>query len=323
MREPVAIAVSDIHLSARAPIFRSVEENWIETQRGYLRQIIRLSEMDNPKVTGGKYILPILIAGDIFDKALLPPEVLTLALEELDGAYAVAGNHDLLHHRLEEMHRSAYGVLVAAWHITDVKPGHPIIIEDSPYPIRLHGFPYGVEVEPLKKPSKHYLEIALVHDYIWRVGSGYNGAPEEKKVNAHLSRVRGYDIALFGDNHMTVNYNLSRDAPQFPAIFNPGGFAIRKSDEKLHKPMAGIIYSDGTIEPHYLDISQDRYLDLTQLVIALTNTIGMNSFVEELLELADHSLDFAEHLYKLLEREKVPESVKSLIFKALDTGAKR
>lgn len=310
----VALACADIHLSGKSPLFRSNEDDWLKVQAGYLKQLKKLTTSLSSLVAEK---LPVFIAGDLFDKWSVPPEVMSMSIRELpDKVFCVSGNHDAMNHRREDIHKSAYGVLEAANRIIDVKPGAPVVLEGA-HPIRLHGFPYGTEVEPLKKPCDFYLEIALVHAYIWSEGKGYPGALEEKRLGAYRKKLTGYDTVIFGDNHIPLQWNMDKNKDG-PSIFNPGSFMIRKRDDK-HNPRVGLIFADGSVEVHSLDISQDKYLDSEEIMEVL-DVIGANSFVESLLDLGDHALDFASYLNRLMEREKVDQRVKDMIVKALDKG---
>lgn len=311
----VAVCASDLHLSNRAPLFRSPEEDWISTQRGYLRQLKKIcTPRNNRLVEDG---LPLFVGGDLFDSWKVSHEVVNLAIGHLpERVFSIAGNHDLLHHRLEDLLKTAYGVLVESSRIIDVKPHDPVVIE-GPVPIRLHGFPYGIGISSLKSPNDFYLEIALVHSYLWTNNTGYEGAPEDKKLTAYQENMQGYDVVIFGDNHKTIEWNLDRNSPG-PSVFNPGGFSIRKRDE-THNPCVGKIYSDGTIIKKELDTSNDKYLGISD-VDKITSEIGVNSFIEELLELAENALDFGSFLRRLLDRNKTGSKVKDLILKILKRG---
>jgi hypothetical protein len=112
--EPIAVLCSDIHLSLKQPPCRA--DDWLSVQKGYLVQLKSLAcaakelWLGNRNTTGRP--IPILCAGDIFDKWNSPPELIRFALEHLpDGMICVPGQHDLPNHSFEEIHRSAYGVL--------------------------------------------------------------------------------------------------------------------------------------------------------------------------------------------------------------------
>ena len=111
MQEPNAIAIlcSDLHLSLTKPACRA-DKDWMEVQAHYLKQL---------EDTAGN--LPIFCAGDIFDRWNAPPELINFALRNLpDDMLCVPGQHDLPNHRLDEKHRSGYGVLSNAGKIEDL-----------------------------------------------------------------------------------------------------------------------------------------------------------------------------------------------------------
>jgi hypothetical protein len=318
----VAVACADLHFYHKAPLARSCEEDWLEVQWGYLRQLQEVARKGDsyPSESGLPVSLgvPVLIAGDLFDRAVVAPEVVNLLLQELPPrTYAIAGNHDLPNHRYEALGKCSYGTLVAAGKVIDVKPGESITIE-GPTPIRLHGFPCGVDVKPLDKPHDLYLEIALVHAYIWTKNTGYPGAPEEKRARCYTPDLAGYDIAIFGDNHIPFEYQPKEGAA---LVYNCGGFLRRKSDEKFHQPSVGLIYSDGNMERYYLDCSHDKFLEGEE-VLRILDGVGANGFIESLLELGDAALDFREAVKHLLAREKVDSRVKGIILKALEGDKK-
>jgi hypothetical protein len=305
MTIPLAIVSADWHLSHKPPIARSEEEDWYGVQQGYIEQVLSLTEKR----------LPLLLAGDIYDRAIPPLELVTFAMRMFNqftgGVYAVAGNHDLPAHNLADMHRSGYGALVESGVITDLKPGH-VTYANGDCKLLLHGFPCGYEVRANPVERKGVFQVAVVHDYIWKdSNTSYPGAPEEKRTLAKQGQLYGYDMAIFGDNHIPF------DAYK---IFNCGGFQRRRRDEITHQPSVGILYHDGTIKRHYLDTSKDKWIDFEKWVQEASEQIGANSFVEELLHLGDVALDFSASIHHLLKREKVGDEVKAIILRALDVS---
>lgn len=308
----IAVVCSDIHLCHKPPLFRSTEKNWLNTQAGYLKQIKKITK--NLKNYNN---VPLIISGDIFDKWNVPPELISLAIRELpDNTYAVAGNHDTPYHKLEELHKSAYETLIAAKKIIDVKANETVTI-DGPFPIRLHGFPYGTEIKPLENPHTLFLEIAVIHSYIWAEGKGHKNAPENKRLRVYREMLKGYDIALFGDNHIPLQWNLNKDK-EGPVIFNSGGFMIRRSDEENHQPSVGIIYSDGTIEREYLDISKDSYFK--EINENKKSKLKTNSFIKSISEMEDFSLSYDEIIKRKIEDEKIDNRVKDILLKSLEVN---
>lgn len=143
---------------------------------------------------------PVIYAGDIFDKWNSPPELINFALEQLPPGYAIPGQHDLPCHAYEDVHKSAYYTLCHSGHLIDLKPNEPVEIVKNK--VRLHGFPWGHTPYPCKNKKQDWIDVAVVHDYCWIKNKGYQGAPEDKAMSKHLVRLMGYDLAVFGDNHI-------------------------------------------------------------------------------------------------------------------------
>lgn len=306
----VAIAISDLHLSHKPPVARSEEVNWYRTQASYLNQIKRLAGQ------GGFFPsnIPILCPGDIFDDGWrphkCPPELVNFAIRNLpDNIYAVPGQHDLPHHRYEDIKKSAFWTLMEAGKIKLVDPENPVVLEE--FSIRLHGLPWSFEITPLRDPCDFYLEIALIHSYLWIDGKSYPGAQEEKKLGATRKNLKGYDVCLFGDNH--IPFMVTRDNQ---TIVNCGSLLRRSIDQINHKPCAYKIYSTGRVEKHFLDTTKDRLID-TRKHHNVEN-IDISKFLDDLRDIKEHSISFEEAVFRYLENKKISEEVKRIIIYSLE-----
>ncbi len=301
----LAILIADLHLSLQPPIARSAEPDWLEAQARQLHELADLSiNLNGPMLPN----VPIICAGDIFDKALPPVELINFALLHLPQMYAVPGNHDLLYHRYNDIHRSGYWTLMKVGRIENIPP-HGIITTPT---MRLHGFPCGFDPKPIKNKKDLLLDIAVVHQYVWTKQTGYPGASEGNRLKEFREKVKGFDVAVLGDNHQSFTSQSEEDC----SIVNVGGFFRRKMDEINHKPSVGLLHANGTITRYYLDVSKDKFLE-ADTIIKATEGIGCETFVEELRNLADNALDFADKMTKLLGREKVDSIVKELVLKFL------
>ena len=104
--EVIAIVCSDIHLSHKPPLARSGEPDW------YVAMARPLNEL---RGLHSDYGVPVVIAGDIFDRWNSPPELIRFALDNLPkGAWVIPGQHDLPYHDYGALNRSALGVLIKA-----------------------------------------------------------------------------------------------------------------------------------------------------------------------------------------------------------------
>lgn len=295
-KKPVAVLVADLHLSLKPPLARSVEDDWLEVQKGYLDQLGKLAKD-----------IPILCAGDIFDRWNAAPELVNFALAHLPhGMFCVPGNHDLPLHSYEDIEKSAYMTLVRAHKIQNLKPGVPVTTFND---LILHGFPHGFEITPCTKGQPlRGLNIAVIHQFIWIKDHGYEGAPEEQRAKHYKEKLQGYDIAVFGDNH---------DPFQIGKSWNCGGFQRRRRDEINHKPRVGVLYGDGHVEERLLDTSRDKFASLEELK-AVARQFDFVDLIEELYNLGENSLDFVEALVHFMEDNKVAKHIRKLVLQAVE-----
>jgi len=317
----VAVFVSDLHLSHRAPIARSVEEDWYGVQARYLAQL--------ENIAGG---LPIVCCGDIFDKWNAPPELINMALDCIPkGMWAIPGNHDLPSHDYDQIKRSAYGTLVAAKRIRNMdEPTHIACHNgDTLNRFIIHPFPHGFELAPLlrkrdekkkKKKARNlpdtdsYFHIAAVHDYIWNKGkTGFPGAPKTALIGGMGERLKGYTAAFFGDNHKGFQAKI-----QNCRVVNCGGFMRRNIDQKEYKPQVGFLFEDGTVGTQKLDCKTDQFIETDTVLEILNTSLDMAEFIGELGRLGKTGLSFVESVKQFLGDHKIGKRVRDIILKAMD-----
>lgn len=302
----VAIAVADLHLGDKAPVARSAEVSWEEAQIRPLKQLCKYQE---------RYDVPVLIAGDLFDRHNPAPWVVNMALKHLpQRCYAVPGQHDLPHHNYSDIRKSAYWTLVAAHRITHLEPGRPVETMSKGTPIRLHGFPFGVPCRPLESPHAMYMEICLVHDYLWnREENAYKDAPEVKKLSNRFAQFKGFDAVISGDNHR------GWWAGRAPLYCNCGAFQRRKSDERPYDAMVNLICADGTLKRKRLDTKDEQWIDNAEdaeRVMGGTCT----EFIKELEQLGDAALDYGAAVQRRMLG--LPADVQEVVKRCLAGGGK-
>ena len=260
--------------------------------------------------------LPIICAGDVFDDGWrphrCPPELINFAIKHLPVMYAVPGQHDLPYHSLTDIRKSAYWTLVEADRIIHIDPNYPCETAGGGMSLRLHGFPWGVAIKPLKQPHDLVLEIAIVHSYIWSSPkNSYTGAPEEKRAIRYGNALQGYDAAVFGDNHCWIYGKVGNTY-----VLNTGTFFRRKSDERNHAPSVGIIYSDGSFIRHKFDCSADKFLDSGD-VEKRGEARQYEELIDELCRLSDVAISFTDAVKQIMEKEKELPEVRALIMKLI------
>ncbi len=265
-----------------------------------------------------KYQCPLIIAGDVFDDGWrptkCPPELINWAISQLpEQCYAVPGQHDLPHHRYEDVRKSAYWTLVKTGKIIDLGIQPPMeVITTGGRVIRLHGFPWGTLVEPLNRSNHLCIEIAVIHEYVWIKGKSYPNAPKEHWLDNDKNKLKGYDVCVFGDNHQSFDF-----VTEHTRVHNCGAFMRRRLDEKDHKPSVGLLHADLSITRHYLDISKNVF-DITPREGKRTSSIDPSELIGELKSLGDKVLDFTEALERLRASGQIEDDVWKIILSALE-----
>lgn len=272
---------SDWHLSDAAPSFRGGEKDWFAVQEGYLTQLSVLA-----KSLGG---VPIVCAGDVFDRWNPSPALINWAMDHVPFSHAVPGQHDLRHHCYEDLHLTAYWTLVKAGRLAHVKPGQPTPAGLEDRGLLLHAFPWGFDLRPCASPPHTFgLNLAVCHRYVWVKGRSFPGAAAEDKLAALRPLLRGYDAAVFGDNH----HGFVSVRPGECSVANTGTLLRRNSDFADYSPFAAVLYEDGRVEKHHLDTSRDVLSTYKQQAQA-AESASLAEFLEGLCGLRHGLADFA------------------------------
>ena len=295
---PILAAVSDIHLSSKPPIYRSLEPNWIEAQRRVLEQVIAVCN-DNS--------VPLVIAGDLFhDWKDCTPELLNMVIEVFKKChkhiYAIAGNHDLVHHSRDPQSkkRTAFWTLVRTGVIHELNTLNGITVEpavrkpsdfDGKFrPNLIYGFEYGCGISPNPwKDTSNRPSIAVIHDYCYLEGAGDYPGVDPKKHITHWGEVlkkNGYRVGIFGDNHMPCG-NFDKEI----LVTNCGNLIVRNRNEK--PGFVSLLTSDFLPVDIEIDTSKDLYLDLPETPDNPTKEQDLKQLAHILGKLSDHhSNDF-------------------------------
>ena len=236
-------------------------------------------------------------------------------IRNLPHGYAVPGNHDCPYHDYKMRRKGAYWTLVEAGVLKDMRPSHPVEIGQARY----WPFPFGFDVKPLKKPHSLAIEIAIVHAYVWTKTTGYFKAPKEQRLGKYLTKLRGYDVAFFGDNHLGFYDETKNGSVKGCKVFNCGGLQRRKSDERNYRPRVGLLHADGSVSSSYLNCSRDLFLDdkvTTRTIIQ--NNGDVRVFLDELNSLGDAAISFADAVRRAMDEGKVDGVVREEILKAME-----
>jgi hypothetical protein len=286
----IAILCSDIHLQHRPPAVRAAED-WYDAMR---RPLLELKALQK------KYDCPVICAGDVlthWTHPQSPPELINFAIQHLPKMHAIPGQHDLPHHSLKEIRRSAFWTLVEA---SVIVPAWSVCRASSQ--LIVHGFPWGASFDKCRRENLPGMHIAAVHKYVWIEGCGkFPGAPEDGHANEVRKNLRGYDLIVSGDNHMPFS---------FGKIWNCGSLMRRTVSEKQHKPRVGLLHDSGKVESHYLMTEHDVFIEQEEEQMNISS-----EFVEELKTLVSDSIDFEGAVRKCAQTARQP--VRDIMLEAL------
>lgn len=285
-------------------------------QQGYLTKLLELQNELN---------VPAFIAGDVFDRWDCSPAAINWLLELLcttggypatpnmpnkKRIYTIPGNHDIPHHDYKQLPKSAYWTLVEAGAVKHLSPGMCHEWEN----VVLTAWPYGFKPERPKKASMTIM-VALVHDYVWTKNTGHAEAPPTHRLGSWLDKLKGYDVAFFGDNHK----GFLVQSEEVCSVCNTGTFIRRHLDEIDCKPCIGQLHANGTITRHFLDVSKDRFVSMEDEVGQLETAImaDLEAFAEEMNRLHGERMDFGKLVAQWLKKNVVGAGVKKAILRAI------
>lgn len=233
MREAIAVACSDIHLSDKPPVARAGEPDWHQKQREALAFIVDAAECN---------AVPLLIAGDLFHNARATPAMEILAMQvlsDVEDLLLIPGQHDLPNHKIENKGKGSYGVIEA--HLEASENVFPFCHDEYPYGAEFHRAHSGTD-------------IAMIHHLVWEKDAPYPGAPESGNVKEIVKKLPGYQFIVAGDNHKGFACTIGDTT-----VVNCGSMMRRTADQEDYKPRCYLLYDDGTAEPVYLPIEDDVF----------------------------------------------------------------
>lgn len=313
VRKQVAgLSLSDLHQTLAPPPLRCVEKDWLLVLRRYWEEI-KIEMAFHPNV-------PIILAGDIFDQWKVTPEIINFLLETMPycDIYGIPGQHDLPFHSYAEIKKSAYWTLVAAGRIKNLEPG----VQTSAGSLNLYGFPWE---HPITRPVKDNglsLNVAVVHAYIWKEERSDNPFPEDSTHwKKYIPQLKGYDVAVFGDNHMGFKARHQKKNDRYLTIVNNGCFLRRRAQEISYTPSFSIIYADGSVERRpFRCAEKDQFLERAELIESLEKQyqIDMTGFLEEIRGVADRGIDYVQIMKQRIRKAKVPSQVRKIILEILE-----
>jgi len=292
MSKPIALCVSDIHLTPKAPIMWD-QKVWYDAQKYMLQQINQIA---------AQYHVPIICAGDIFDKPKTTPVYEHMAMQFMQNWNIIPGQHDLPHHNIDLMNEASYGVLNL-----HNQPHEPVEMD-------LYYFPWGEEFIPIdeqeQQPTK-LLTCAAVHAMVWQNDPPYPGAPNSGNIKNLVKLLQGYDFIVAGDNHGGFVTTVGDTV-----VVNCGSTMRRTVAQMEYTPKMHLLFDDKKVESIEFDTSKD-VVSAEHKEDRVEKEDRINAFVETLTEDVDISLSYRHNIERYIEANKVEENVKQILLEEL------
>jgi len=299
LRTPTAILSADWHIRGDRPVCRT--DDYMEAQRKKIEFILNLSNEHN---------CPILVAGDFGHRPMWGDRLLNWAKEVLNPEiciWLVAGQHDILNHRLENWKIGGLGVLEKDEYINVLQPYNFNTLN-------LHGFAYSENISAINQICPKGKQIAMVHQMVIK-SQGDKLWFDQKADHAKrlLRKFPCYDLIVSGDNHQS--FVVEHEGR---LLVNAGSLMRMSANQIHHEPSVYLWYAeDNSVERVYLPIEKD-VISREHIDVAKKRDDRIDSFVNRLNESYDIDFDFEKNLEEFFTKNKVNEKTKTKIWESLE-----
>lgn len=230
MKKPILITTSDWHLRSTVPVSR-LERCWYDVMEQRITQLM----------TAYPHV-PIVIAGDVFDRPDPPSSLVSWAISFLRGysIYTLPGQHDLPNHRYNARDHGAYGALVKANVLRDLPAYEWTSIGSMRAAVAMYSMPWDHYEVPVNEAPSGLFRLGVMHKYAWATAANcYVGADPESNAVGLTKYMKHFDLLAIGDNHISW---------KMPMIVNHGSLFSFTSAQVGHIPLVGVVYDDHTFE---------------------------------------------------------------------------
>jgi len=301
-KAPAAILTSDWHIRGDRPICRT--DNYLEAQKRKIETIISLAL---------KYDCPIIIAGDIGHKPIWGDRLLNQTIETLQvdvPIIAIAGQHDLLHHKLNEWKEGGLGVLDKSLKNFTVQTGYLTIGKQDN--IGIHCFPYSKQITNEEQTRDklvavcHTMVLKSQKDKLWhdQIASS---------AKWHLKKYPCYDLIVTGDNHQSFAIEY-----EGRWLVNAGSIMRMTANQIDHRPSVYIWYSeDNRVERAYLPV-EENVISREHIEETERRDERIESFVNRLKETEELGLSFENNIEEFFRANRTRKRIVEKVWESMN-----
>jgi DNA repair exonuclease SbcCD nuclease subunit len=276
---PRFILAADLHIRSDRPRCR-IDENWEETQRLMLEEIINHAN---------KYNCPLMITGDLFDTPNIPARFIVMVIEEFSKinkkVHFIAGNHEMPYHSIDNIENSSIGIFnVLAKEHNKIVDGMSEYGEWGYFNSKIRG----------KKTGLLFIH-RLVFENIKTI------PPNVEAITAQdlLKEYPDANWIFLGDNHTTWYYNKNGKH-----VLNPGCTIRQKTDEQKINPSIYFVDTEKEIVERILLSDNKNLVDDNYLRNEEEKVSRIEAFVEGIKKNGKISLSFTDNLENAIQKNK-------------------
>jgi len=297
------IITADWHLRSQRPRCR-LDEDWIKTQKNALNQIAKYARENEADV---------IVIGDIFHSTNettneiigLVQELAAQLFEECGKSlYILAGNHDLPQHNLDNIHRSAFNILINSkniFHIDKLQINNNYV----------SGSDYGADDDG---------EVSIVFKHILCFPENEKLPPNNKivKPSELLKQLPNAKYIFTGDYHRYFYFTKNKRA-----LLNPGCLLRQAADMIDYNTVVVLIDFNGDTKNELthsvLPIVDDEKMVTDEYI---ENEVMRNSrieaFIERIKENEHVTFDFIDNVHNMMKNNKIENNVKDIILELME-----
>jgi len=299
------IITADWHLRSQRPRCR-LDDDWLETQRNALTLIAN---------EANEYEADVIVIGDIFhstnettNEVIGLVQEFALTLETTNQKlYILAGNHDLLQHNLDNIHRSAFNILIHSKNIYHLKQ-LDIWHNEEFNKMRISASNFGADDK---------LDAEIVFKHVLCFPENEKIPPNDKivKPSELFAQFENAKYIFTGDYHRQFVYEKGKKK-----LLNPGCLLRQAADMIDYGPGVFFIdFENGKLKYEILPIPDDEkmvtdeYLEKEEM-----RNNRIEAFIERIKENEQVTFDFIENVHNLMKNNKIENEIKNTILELME-----
>jgi len=296
MKDPLAILTADWHMRGNKPVCR--KDDFLRTQALKVQFVIDLAST---------YKIPLLIAGDLGDKAYWPNWLLRQMIKQFESLMFCRVPVCVTAHNVERWKEGALGVLEASESIKVYC--HGLIPSLSKFDCVV--FPYGQPLQLVESESEGGIPfVAMAHQLVVnKVFPRWEHSAQSAK--ALLKKFPQYQLIVVGDNHQSfvVEY-------EGRFLVSPGSLMRTTIDQVNHKPCV-YLWDGKDVEQVRLPIEQN-VIDVSKKDLRVEYDERMDKFMTQIQKQHEIGLSFEKNLEIFFQENRVRSGVKKKVWSSLE-----